>query len=206
MDGLPAKKRQAIGAKPHHGQECHAEIIHRVLAGDREAFELLAREFELPVYRFLRRMVRSQEDAEDLTQEAFVRIYTHLRHYDPSKPLRPWIFRIASNLAISHLRKHPARTLSEDCLDTVPSADPSPRDQASMAQRREALARAVESLPEDTRQDITMRYQEGLSIREIAEATNRRPGAVKMALHRARLALRGLVSPHRETKKKEKDR
>src|SRR3989442_9975265 len=89
-----------------------AEIIRRCLAGDERAHRELMARFERPVFSLALRMLRQREDAEDVTQETFVRVFRALDRYDPARPFAAWIFTIASRLCIDHLRRRRVRPIA----------------------------------------------------------------------------------------------
>ena len=172
-----------------------AELVASTLRGSQEAFRDLVLRFERPVYALILRMVRDAETAEDLAQEVFVKAYRHLASYDPRRKFASWLFKVAHNTTIDHLRRAQ--------LDTVPLAaeqedgggllavlaDTSAESPAAAAERRamaRALERAIRGLRPDYREAVVLRYIEGLSYEEIAEALAQPLGTVKTNLHRAR--------------------
>ena len=197
-DLAPARARPSAGAAPGD-----AEIAREVLNGRTERFEVLVHRYEAAIYRHAWRILRRREDAEDVTQEAFARAFSRLDTYDPGRPFRPWLYRIATNLAYSALRKpRPVTSLDDpECADSGLARDSAldPRRQVEQTLRAEQVGRAIERLSEPMRALISLRYHEELPIEDIARITCRRPGAVKVALHRARLKLRELVFGDRKT-------
>lgn len=168
-----------------------AATVRRVLDGDRQAFEEIVFAHEHSVYRIARRILGNREDAEDVAQEVFAAAFTNLGSFDSRQPLRPWIARITVNTAISYRRRRQPTTTLEDQWHS--SKRPSPREEAEADQRHEQLDRAVAQLPEASREAVALFYGEEMKIDDVARTLGRQPGAVKVALHRARLRLREIV-------------
>jgi RNA polymerase sigma-70 factor, ECF subfamily len=175
-----------------------AELVASALRGSEEAFRDLVLRFERPVYALILRMVHDAETAEDLAQEVFVKAYRHLGSYDPRRKFASWLFKVAHNSTIDHLRRAQ--------LDTVPLAaeqeegggllavlaDTSAESPAAAAERRDmarALERAIARLRPEYREAVVLRYVEGLAYQEICEVLGMPAGTVKTNLHRARKEL-----------------
>lgn len=184
-----------------------AELVRGTLAGSMESFEKLVARYEHPLYLHVWRIVRGREDAEDVVQEAFVRAYANLAGFDTHRPFRPWIYRIATNLAISQARKRrPVASLSnpeEGPARTLTDGKDGPRENAERQCNQQTLRRAIEKLPPETRALVALRYDEELAIDQIAEIVEKKPSAVKVALHRARLRLRDLIFGQEEQEEKQ---
>jgi RNA polymerase sigma-70 factor, ECF subfamily len=175
-----------------------AELVASALRGSEEAFRDLVLRFERPVYALILRMVHDAETAEDLAQEVFVKAYRHLASYDPRRKFASWLFKVAHNSTIDHLRRAQ--------LDTVPLAaeqeegggllavlaDTSAESPEAAAERRgmaRALERAIGRLRPEYREAVVLRYVEGLAYQEICEVLGLPVGTVKTNLHRARKEL-----------------
>jgi len=174
-------------------------LVTRILSGDRELFGELTRRYEKRVINYVYRIIHRYEDAHDLTQEIFIKVFMALDRYDPKYQLSTWIFRIAQNSAIDALRKKSiaevpiARTSTEDGETTDREfADPgvSPYRDLKNKQLSAAIERAVGELPEDYRDLIQLRHFAELSYEEIAEMKNLPLGTVKNKLFRARNLLK----------------
>jgi RNA polymerase sigma-70 factor (ECF subfamily) len=178
-----------------------SELVASALKGSQDAFRELVVRFERPVYSLIVRMVRDPATAEDLAQDAFVKAYRSLRGYDPSRKLSSWLFKIAHNTTIDHLRRHAPETVP---LEAPPDhedgrgglaavlADGSVEDPAAAAERRDmasSLERAVSRLRPEYREAVVLFYVEGASYQEICEVTGLPLGTVKTNLHRARKEL-----------------
>ena len=154
------------------------------------------------VYAYVRRLLREEHLAEDVTQDIFMHVHRSLSRYDPTRDLRPWVFTIATNKVRDHWRsrRHQASqreisTSSEDDevgLD-LPSSDEGPVQALATDETSELVARAIEQLPEGMRTTLVMRYQEGLSFAEIAGILDRNEAAVRKRYSRALAELRSLL-------------
>jgi RNA polymerase sigma-70 factor (ECF subfamily) len=170
------------------------ELVRATLAGSQEAFRELVARFERPVFGLIVRMVGDAETAEDLAQEVFVKAYRALATYDPARKLASWLFKIAHNATIDHLRRSVPESVplegddeGRDLLATL--SDAAAESPAAAAERRamaRALERAIRGLRPDYREAVVLRYVEGQSYEEIAEALAQPLGTVKTNLHRAR--------------------
>ncbi len=143
------------------------------------------------------------EDARDVTQEVFVKVYGALDSYDSRYKFSTWLFRIAGNAAIDHLRRRKVRPISieppqdEDGPRRIDPADtrPDPHEDLARQRLRRALDAAIEKLPWDYRELISLRHYGELPYEEIAELKGMPLGTVKNKLFRARRALRDLLPP-----------
>lgn len=173
------------------------DLVREALAGSEEAFRELVVRFERPVYSLLVRMVQDAMTAEDLAQEVFVKAFKRLGTYDPQWKFSSWLFKIAHNTAIDHLRKGGVETVplevagddeGRGSLAAVLS-DEALEDPHAAAERRD-LARGLETaivrLRPDYRLAVLMFYVSGASYQEICEASGLPLGTVKTNLHRAR--------------------
>ena len=163
------------------------ELQERFARGDRDAFEELFRQFQGEVYRWVIRIVRDPEIAEDLTVESFWRMYRAHARFDPEKSFGGWARRIATNLALDHLRKvKREQALMEEPADAVAGrANP-----GLQRETRERIAAAFEGLAPKLRAVARLSLLEDVPNREIAEALGISEGAVRVRLHRATRILR----------------
>ncbi len=166
--------------------------MQRVATGDEEAARLLVQRWERPVYAFLERMLGSREDAQDLGQETFVRVWTEAGRYRAAGKFKSWLFKIAGNLARSRLRRR--RILSWVPFSTGVHDEASSDDGADIGiereERRQVVRRALAKLPDRQRQAIVLRNYQELSYREIAEVMGVTLPAVESLLQRGMAALR----------------
>jgi len=175
------------------------DLVIRSKAGDTVAFGELVRRYQKPVFRIVLRMVKSLDDADDLTQDTFVRALRGLKTFKEEYDFHPWLYRIAVNQAINFLNKRKRQAAVD--LEDVPEGDiktgPEPESPIQAASRAELLDRvegALERLPDEQRAVFLLRVQEGLSYEEIARTMNTPKGTVMSRLARARMALRRHMS------------
>lgn len=175
-----------------------AGLVRRCLAGDEKAYRDLVEMYQPRVYSLALRMVRRVEDAEDVTQETFVRMFRALDRYDPTRSFGAWLFSIAARLAIDQIRRRklqPAPLTGRDKDDeeySIEVEDPGPRpDEVAARNQEERRTRAlIETLPPHYRVVVLLRHQQDLSYEEIAEALHLPLGTVKARIHRARALLK----------------
>jgi len=166
--------------------------MRRVAQGDEESFRILVERWERPVFAFLERMTGSTEEALDLSQEVFVRVFRKARRYTPNGRFRSWIFRIAGNLARSLLRRR--KILRWVRFDPRrherPATGEGPEAQYEQKMLRKAVREAIARLPERQRRALLMRRYEGMSYQEIALSLGTTVPAVESLLQRALRVLR----------------
>ena len=179
------------------------EVVAAARLGQEAAYRELVRRYERPVFSLLYRMVRNREQAEDLSQETFVKVLNALASYRPEFKFSSWVFKIANNAAIDHLRRRELDTLS---LEGSPHADTAEKIEATALQigeRAESaldavanrelggeIERAIAKLRPEYRSCILLRHVDGRPYEEIAEILSLSLGTVKTYIHRARNELR----------------
>jgi RNA polymerase sigma-70 factor (ECF subfamily) len=179
------------------------EVVALARAGREVAYRELLNRYERPVFSLVYRMVRDRAAAEDLAQETFVKVLNALDSYRPEYRFSSWIFKIANNAAIDHLRRRELDTLSLDgAPDAVTASEveatalqaadrgPSPLAELESRELGTAIEQAVARLRPDYRACILLRHVEGRAYEEIAEALDLPLGTVKTYIHRARIELR----------------
>ncbi len=180
-----------------------ADVVRLAQEGRDFAFRELVRRYERPVFSLVYRMVRDRETAEDLAQDAFIKVLNHIERYSPEFKFSSWIFKIANNVAIDHLRRRRLETISMDgsphaasVAEVEASTFDVAADQESALDEMEAreLGDAIESaigrLRPEYRACIMLRHVEGRSYEEIASTLDLPLGTVKTYIHRARHELR----------------
>lgn len=186
-------------ASPAPDDQDRADMI-RLQTGQETALNDLMARHAAPVFRFLFRMVGNEDDANDLAQETFVRVFKSAKSFRASHRFSAWLFTIAANLARNHFRwrsRHPNLSLdaenpeTEQSLSSVLPADaPSPNEAALADERAAAVRQAVGDLPEDLRSAIVLCEWEERSVAEAAAILAATPKAVESRLYRARALLR----------------
>jgi RNA polymerase sigma-70 factor, ECF subfamily len=183
-----------LTVQPPAGEE--GAVVARVLAGDHAAFEELVSRYHRVVFAIAFRMTGNRAEAEDVSQDVFLRIFRSLDQFDPRLPLAPWVRRIASNAALNHLRRrnlerrHAPPPLREENAPDIPDAAADPERRAAGSEVAGRLARALDGLPENQRMAVTLKYVEDLTAEEIAQAMGAPRNTVKTWLLRARERLR----------------
>lgn len=169
------------------------EIVRRVVDGDAALFEILMRRHNQRIYRAVRAVLRTDDDAEDAMQQAYLNAYQHLHQFAGDAQFSTWLTRIAVNEALGRRRKR-IRGLDQGTEDVdislVESNTPDPEQQASHSELRDVMEREVAALPDAFRIVVVMRDVEGLSTSETADCLGISEDLVKQRLHRARAMLR----------------
>lgn len=184
----------------------NAQLVAAHLAGDGRAFQELVGQYRGRLLTFVNRMIGDRERAEDLVQEAFVRVYRHLHRFDHTKKFSTWIYTIASNLAKNELRNRGRSPLvfyqslrppGEEDQRPLQFEDASTRPDDMYANRhlREMVDATVATLSAHHREVFVLRELEGRSYEEIARLTNSNLGTVKSRLNRARQAFAERIAP-----------
>lgn len=166
--------------------------------GDRAAFARLVQAYQGPVYNLCYRMLGNAAEAEDATQETFLRVYTKLNTYSQDHKLSSWMLSIASHYCIDRLRRRRGETLSldeEPVAAILPAHEAGPEESALTAEAREAVQAAVNRLDPAYRVPLILRYWHDLSYAEIADVMGLTVQAVKSRLHRARLQMIEAAAP-----------
>jgi len=171
--------------------------MQRAAAGDERAFRLLVERWQQPVFAFLARMTGSREEALDLSQEVFVRVYREKERYRPAGHFAGWLFRIAGNLARSSFRRRRVlRWVHFDAKAHDRGAAHTPADREhERDQLRARVDQAIARLPERQRQALLLRRYEEMSHEEIARALKTSAPAVESLLQRAMTGLRRDLGP-----------
>ena len=180
------------------------QLVARARTGSQRAYRSLVERYERPVFNLVARMVRDRTLAEDLAQESFVKAFSRLDSYRPEQgKFSNWMFKIAHNTAIDHLRRGALSTVSIDPSEPdqvdlhariADEAADSPLDLAVVDDLGAALAQAVARLRPEYREAVVLRHQEGLAYEEIAEIMELPLGTVKTYLHRARKEMAGVLT------------
>lgn len=173
------------------------ELVAIAVHGFDGSFEELVRRYQRPISAYVYRMVGNYESALDLTQEIFIKVYNSLKRYRSEFKFSTWIYKIAHNAAVDHLRRNTTREQSlvagseGDTYDLpIESACLSPEQESEQRERRVEIEAVVRALPANYRELIILRHSQDLSYEEIVEVTGLPLGTVKNRLFRAREMMR----------------
>src|SRR6202451_894050 len=168
--------------------------IAQLRRGDLDALSTLLTRYQNRLYRYLLRMVRQPAEAEDLFQVTWIRVAEKIRHYDPQRNFEAWLFTVARNAAIDHLRRIRPESLDEPIGDEstgetgatrLQSHEPAPIDRIVARERTGRIGASMESLSVMYREVLTLRFEEEMKLEEIAEVLSVPLSTVKTRLRRA---------------------
>ncbi|HEV7669831.1 MAG TPA: sigma-70 family RNA polymerase sigma factor [Thermoanaerobaculia bacterium] len=180
-----------------------ADLAARALTGSERAFHDLVRRYERPIFSLIVRMIHDATVAEDIAQETFLKAYRRLDTYDPTRKFSSWLFKIAHNATLDHLRRPSLDTLpleahgDDEAGFAAVLADEkteSPEAGVGRYDLARALDRGLRGLRADYSEVLLLRFRQGLSYQEIAEVTGQPLGTVKTNIHRARKELAASLS------------
>jgi len=187
------------------------EAVTRAAGGDHGAFRVLVERYQDRAYGLALRVMRDEEQARDVVQEAFLKAYRSLDRFEGRSGFYTWFYRVVMNLCIDAKRRRPpggmvewdeARALEApvgsgfDAVDPVRQRASGPAGDLERAELRETIRRAIEALPDDARQTLLLREVDGLSYSEIATSLGVPKGTVMSRLHHARRRVRALLEEH----------
>ena len=186
-------------------RDVDAELVARVKAGDKKAFDLLVLKYQRKIMRLLSRMIRDQAEVEDVAQEAFIKAYRALPQFRGDSAFYTWLYRIAINTARNWLSSNsrrpstPSSYENEDGetfneLDNL-TDNTTPESELASRQIAQTVNKAIEDLPEDLRTAIVLREIEGMSYEDIAQSMNCPIGTVRSRIFRAREAIATKLRP-----------
>ena len=188
-----------------------ADVVALAQHGREPAYRELIRRYERPVFSLVYRMVRDRELAEDLTQDTFVKVLSHIDKYRSEFKFSSWLFKIANNVAIDHLRRRQLDTVSmdgsphatsadltESTSFELPNTDETPLQELEARELGSEIERAISKLRPEYRSCILLRHVEDKSYEEIAATLDLPLGTVKTYIHRARHELRELLAHLKE--------
>jgi RNA polymerase sigma-70 factor (ECF subfamily) len=182
--------------------------VTRAAKGDHEAFRVLVERYQDRAYGLALRVMRDEEQAKDVLQDAFLKAYRSLDRFEGRSSFYTWFYRVVMNLCIDAKRRQPAGRMVEwdetharetpvgtglDAVDPVRQQGEGPAGDLERAELRETLQRAIEKLPDDARQTLVLREVDGLTYSEIAKLLGIPKGTVMSRLHHARRRLRALL-------------
>jgi RNA polymerase sigma factor (sigma-70 family) len=185
-----------------------AELVELVLAGEQDVFEVLVERYKDAVQNLAYRMLGNATEAEDVTQEVFVRAYTQLATYKPAHKFSTWLLSIASHLAIDQLRRRRFLALPlEDVpfLEWMADLGTGPEQSALQGEQQDEIQAYLQRLPSKYRAVIVLRYWYDFSYEEIATALHLTPALVKARLHRARELLARYIKDNKQNEEEQID-
>jgi RNA polymerase sigma-70 factor (ECF subfamily) len=178
-------------------QKKEAEIIARVLNGDRQVYSLLVEEYKAPVYNLAYRMTGNSEDADDLAQETFIRAYCKIRYFNPEKKFFTWLYTIGINLIRNHLKKNmrsiPHKTSNCDPAKMRGDAGDRAEEDPAIEDKIGRMEESLRKLPVDLREAVILRFYQDIAFEEIATITGTSVSAVKMRVYRGLAKLKQLM-------------
>ncbi|MFY9260442.1 MAG: RNA polymerase sigma factor RpoE [Gallionella sp.] len=192
-------------------KEVDQQLVERVQRGDKHAFNLLVSKYQRRLGRLISRFVRDSAEAEDVTQDAFIKAYRALPGFRGESAFYTWLYRIGINTAKNHLMANKRRPISNSDFDAEESEGfeeasllrevSTPENELMSKQVVDVVQATLQQLPEDLRSALTLREIEGLSYEEIAEVMNCPIGTVRSRIFRAREAVAEKLRPLLETSK-----
>jgi len=174
-------------------------LIKQIKKGDQQAFAEIVELYQDRIFQLCYRMLGNRHEAEDVAQEAFVRAYMNIDRFDVDKKFSTWLFRIATNLTIDHLRKkRPDHYLDAELTGTdgvtlysyLAADEKLPEDTLLENELQQTVQKEIQSLPPKYRSAIILKYMQDLSLKEISEILELPIATVKTRIHRGREALR----------------
>jgi RNA polymerase sigma-70 factor, ECF subfamily len=184
------------------------KLIAKCKEGDRNAFDTLIRRYEKRVYNLAYRLSGHYDEANDISVDAFLRVFQALKLFRGEANFSTWLFRIVTNVYLDrrkrmrnkqHLSLEEYIALEENSVARqIEDPDPQPADLAETRERNDAVRLAISTLPDYQRAMIVLYHTEGLSYEEISEVLDLNIGTVKSRLNRARLTLREKLQPQKE--------
>jgi RNA polymerase sigma-70 factor (ECF subfamily) len=172
--------------------------------GDRRAFAELVELYKDKIYHLGYRMLNQKQEAEDVVQETFLRVYMNLERYDENQKFSTWIYRIATNLCIDRLRKRkPNYSIDAEMSDNdgtdwhaiLPSDEAGPEDELILSETQQNIRNTIQSLPDKYRTVVVLRYLHDMSLQEISDVLDMPVTTVKTRVHRGREFLRKKLEP-----------
>ncbi|WP_166246155.1 RNA polymerase sigma factor SigW [Paenibacillus turpanensis] len=183
-------------------QDIETRLAKLAREGNRRAFADLVELYKDKMFHLGLRMLSNRQEAEDIVQETFLRVYMNLDRYDENQKFSTWIYRIATNLCIDRLRKRKASYSldaeisdgeGQDFYSMLRSEDPTPEDVLLLSETKQKIHNAIRELPEKYKSVVILRYLHDLSLQEIGDVLNMPVTTVKTRVHRGREYLRKIL-------------
>lgn len=171
------------------------QLIKNFIKGDRSSFDLLVRRHLQPTYKFIYRFIQNKQNAEDLTQEVFVKLWKNAKKFKPEKNFTTWLFSIAKNASLDFLKKKKTISFSHMEEEIIPDCAPLPDEIFRNAEISNKLNSILKKLPLNHRMVVFLRYNDHLKFREIAEIFGKPLNTIKNRHLRALKMLKKLLVP-----------
>lgn len=191
-----------MGADGENNPATDEALMLRLASGDEAAWAELASRYRRHLVRFCASYLSDDHEAEDLAHEVLLRLYRKADQYDPACPFHPWLFRIARNLCLDHLRhkgtlpmEWTAASSIGVMIERMCDTTTSPAGKAMRKDIQERIAEVLHGMPEESRTALTLRYCHGLSTKEVASVLGISHGNARVRLFRAIVALRDIILP-----------
>jgi RNA polymerase sigma-70 factor (ECF subfamily) len=198
-EGRVIRPMARVAEENKNERESEWKLVARIQNGEREAFTELVRLFQKKVFTLAYGFFRDREDALEIVQETFMRIYAKIGAYRPDHSLQSWIYRLAHNLCVDHYRKYAKKRKLESGFAAVPDRQLASADNSQAAlesqQTAEAIDRAVEKLSLKQKEVFFLKYRQGLKLQQVADTMAISLGTVKALHHRALKRIRLEVAP-----------
>jgi RNA polymerase sigma-70 factor, ECF subfamily len=182
------------------------ELMLRVRDGDADSFNAILRKYQRPIVNYIYRCLNHLDEAEELAQEVFLRVYMARHRYEPTAKLSSWIYKIATNLCLKELQRKrrmpvadpvmPAEENAESPVERVADIRPTVLEDMEVTERERLISDAIQELPANEKTALLLRKYHELPYKEIAQAMGCTEGAVKTYLHRGKLRLREKLLPY----------
>lgn len=173
-------------------------LVTMTLNGQSAAFEELVRRYERQIYSLALRMMNNQEDANDVAQDIFIKIYHGLSKFDESRKFFSWMYKLALNVCYTQLKKRPPESYTLDNVidfaPLIPDKDTYPEDYFESKELRELVQQAISELPESFRVPVLLRYMEELSYQQIADVMDLPVSTIETRLYRGKALLQKRLS------------
>lgn len=170
------------------------EIVQECLKGNNELFAELVARYKKMIFNVAYHYLNDKEEASDLSQEVFIRIYRSLNSYNPEYKFSTWSVRIATNLCLDMLRKKKINSMPIEEIESISREENTPEKKYLSKERSALIQQAIARLPENYRIPIILYHQKGLAYKEIAAILNKPMSIIKNRLFRARIALRESIA------------
>ena len=169
------------------------ELIHSIINGDKQLFAELISRYKNLVYSVILRMINSREEANDLAQEVFIKLYKNLDKYYPDYKFSTWVIRITTNHVIDYRRKNRAETVSMEEIEYDAAGEETPETALIDKERALSIKTAIDELPDMYKIPIVLYHQQGLSYQEISDIIEEPLSKVKNRIFRGRKLLKDML-------------